>query len=127
MSKVIDAENVHAVATADKINVGNNGHHHDPPPHTKDDSPRVPATHAPSTDFHAVFHSILEHTKSLSKSRLTLHHGVTKVQSLFRSKQAQRHVAVIREKKENEKLQRMRLQAIWQLLVTGFEVRDARA
>jgi len=52
----------------------------------------------------------------------TASHAVTRLQSVFRAKQVQQKVEVSQNKAGEEELQRMKLQAIWQLFLTGFEV-----
>ncbi|KDO25597.1 hypothetical protein SPRG_08896 [Saprolegnia parasitica CBS 223.65] len=62
--------------------------------------------------------NLLGHAVSSAKLP-SVHSGITRMQSLFRDRQTQ---LVSKHKVENEEAQRQRLQAIWQLLVTGFEL-----
>ncbi|OQS05786.1 ATP-binding Cassette (ABC) Superfamily, partial [Thraustotheca clavata] len=48
--------------------------------------------------------------------------GVSKIQSIFKDKQVQQQQQLAKAIVENEEVQKLRLQAIWQLFVTGFEV-----
>ncbi|OQR87474.1 ATP-binding Cassette (ABC) Superfamily [Achlya hypogyna] len=65
--------------------------------------------------------SLLGHELS-SKALSTVHAGVTRMQSLFRDRQASQPVLPVKPHAETDEVQRQRLQAIWQLFVTGFEL-----